>query len=65
MINIKMKITDIDMVKKGLNVILDILNSKSSNFNSIDEVKQICIEKIKEAEMKNGQVLWPARCALS
>jgi len=28
-------------------------------------VKDIFVEKIKEAEMKNGQVLWPVRCALS
>lgn len=64
-INEKMKISDIDMVKKSLNISLDILKNKWSDFKSIDEVKNIFIEKIKENEMKNGQVLWPVRCALS
>ena len=41
------------------------LNEKGSDFDSIDEVKNIFVEKIKEADMKNGQVLWPVRCALS
>jgi len=65
MINEKMKITDIDTVKKALILSLEILKTKKEDFNTIDEVKQIFVEKILEAEMKNGQVLWPVRCALS
>ena len=60
-----MKITDLEVVKKGLNVALNILNEKTEDFNSIQEIKEIFIEKIKKAEMKNWQVLWPVRCALS
>jgi glutamyl/glutaminyl-tRNA synthetase len=65
MINEKMKIDNIDIVVKSLSISLDILKSKNSDFNSIDEVKNIFVEKIQIAEMKNGQVLWPVRCALS
>lgn len=64
-LNEKMNITDLDIVKKALNISLDILKTKWSNFESIEQVKDIFIEKIKEAWMKNGQVLWPVRCALS
>lgn len=65
MVNQKMKITDIDVVKKWLELTLDILNNKVWEFESINDVKEIFVEKIKEAEMKNWQVLWPVRCALS
>lgn len=65
MINQKMKITDIDMVKKALNLSLDILKNQQKDFESIDEIKDIFIEKIKQADMKNWQVLWPVRCVLS
>ena len=64
-INEKMKITDLVIVKKSLEIALNICKNKWSNFESIDEVKQVFVEKIKEAEMKNWQVLWPTRCALS
>ena len=64
LINEKMKIKDIDTAKKALQIAIDI-TSNNSDFNSIDEVKNIFIEKIKEAEMKNWQVLWPTRVALS
>lgn len=64
-LNEKMNITDLDIVKKALNISLDILKTKWNNFESIEQVKDIFIEKIKEAWMKNGQVLWPVRCALS
>jgi glutamyl/glutaminyl-tRNA synthetase len=65
MINEKMKITDIDIVKKWLNVTLQILEWEKNDFKSVNDVKNIFVEKIKEAEMKNGQVLWPTRYALS
>lgn len=59
-----MKIKDIDTVKKALEISINITKN-NNDFNSIDEVKNIFIEKIKEAEMKNWQVLWPTRVALS
>jgi len=64
MLNPKMKIENIDQVKKGLEIAIEIVNN-NSDFEDIDSIKNIFIEKIKEAEMKNGQVLWPVRCALS
>lgn len=65
MINEKMKIDSISTVKNALKLWLDILKDKKSDFESIDDIKNIFVEKIKEADMKNGQVLWPIRCALS
>ncbi len=65
LLNEKMKVIDIQMLKNALNIALDILKTKNEEFKSIDEVKDIFVEKIKEADMKNGQVLWPVRCALS
>gem|GEM_PF-1183762 len=35
------------------------------DFISVNEVKDLFVESINKAEMKNGQVLWPVRCALS
>ena len=64
MLNPKMKITDLKQVKVGIEIALEIVNN-NSDFEDIESVKDIFIEKIKEAEMKNGQVLWPVRCALS
>ena len=64
LINEKMKIVDIEIVKKWLEIALDIVKN-NPDFNSVEDVKNIFIEKIKAAEMKNGQVLWPTRCALS
>ena len=64
-LNEKMKINDLDIVKKWLRISLDILKDKKSNLDNIESIKNIFIEKIKEAEMKNGQVLWPTRVALS
>ncbi|MDP2090868.1 MAG: glutamate--tRNA ligase [Candidatus Gracilibacteria bacterium] len=65
LLNEKMKITDLDTVNKALNIAIDILKSRTSDFESINDVKDIFVEKIIEADMKNGQVLWPVRCALS
>ena len=64
LINPKMKITDINMVKKALNLAIKILEN-NNNFTSIEEIKNIFIEEIKKANMKNGQVLWPVRASLS
>lgn len=60
-----MKIDNIDIVKTALEVTVKLLKEKNGDFESIEQVKNIFVEKIKEAEMKNGQVLWPVRCALS
>ncbi len=66
LVNQKMKIPDLETAKKGLEITLDILkNRNNKNFDSIDEAKNIFIEEIKKAWMKNGQVLWPTRVALS
>lgn len=62
-LNPKMKLENSEDVKKALNITLDILNNE--NFESIDDLKNIFIVKIKEAWMKNWQVLWPTRCTLS
>ena len=63
-VNWKMKIESIEDVKKALNFSLEILNS-IGNFEDFENIKNIFIEKIKESGLKNWQVLWPLRCALS
>ncbi len=65
LLNPKMKVPDMDSAKAALQVSLDILNKQESDYESIDAVKEDFIEGIKAAEMKNGQVLWPARVATS
>ena len=65
LVNPKMKIKDLEIVIKWLKLALEVLNEKENDFESIDEIKDTFVSKIKEAEMKNGQVLWPVRCALS
>lgn len=65
LINPKMKIENLDIVKKSLQLALEILSAKNSEFESIEEIKNIFIQEIQKAEMKNGQVLWPVRVALS
>jgi hypothetical protein len=37
----------------------------SNNLNTVQEIKDVFVQEIKAAEMKNWQVLWPARVALS
>lgn len=65
LINPKMKIEDISQAKKWLEIALNVLQSPGKDFENIDEIKNIFIEKIAQAGMKNGQVLWPVRVALS
>ncbi len=66
LLNPKMKIPDLQTAKKGLELGLKILENRNwKDFESIEEMKNIFIEEIKKAEMKNGQVLWPIRVALS
>ncbi|MCT4616934.1 MAG: glutamate--tRNA ligase [Candidatus Gracilibacteria bacterium] len=65
MLNEKMKITNMEIVKNGLNLTLNTLKNLEGEIESIDQIKTIFIEAIKEAGMKNGQVLWPVRVALT
>ena len=65
LMNAKMKIENMEMVKKSLLLWLEIITNHTGEFSSIDEIKNIFVEEIKKAEMKNGQVLWPIRVALS
>ncbi len=62
-LNPKMKLENSEDVKKALDITLNIL--KEERFETIEDLKNIFIMKIKEAEMKNWQVLWPTRCVLS
>jgi glutamyl/glutaminyl-tRNA synthetase len=65
MLNEKMKITDMEIVKSGLTLTLNTLRNLEWEIESIDQIKTIFIEAIKEAWMKNWQVLWPVRVALT
>lgn len=65
LVNPKMKIEDMQTAKAGLKLALEVLKNKDWEFESVDEVKNIFVEAIVKAEMKNGQVLWPVRVALS
>ncbi len=64
-VNQKMKIDSLDTAIKWIELALDLLKSKNNDFTSVNEIKDAFVNKIKEAEMKNWQVLWPVRCALS
>ncbi|MCP4523112.1 MAG: glutamate--tRNA ligase [Candidatus Gracilibacteria bacterium] len=64
-LNQKMKITDIEDVKKALLLTQKVLEDSTHSLDSVEEIKNVFIVAIKAAEMKNGQVLWPARVALS
>lgn len=64
LVNTKMKIENLDIAKAGIKIALNIVLN-NNDFDNIDSVKNIFIEEIKKAGMKNGQVLWPVRCALS
>lgn len=64
-LNEKMQITSKDVVKNGLLIALDILKRKWSDFWSVEEVKAAFIEEISKHGLKNGQVLWPVRVALT
>ena len=65
LLNPKMKIEDIETAKKWLEIALQVLNSRDKDFDNIEEIKNLFIDEIAKAEMKNGQVLWPVRVALS
>lgn len=61
--NGKMWIDSLDFAKKSLELAQEILSSKD-NFSS-EELRNIFIEKIRQNWLKNGQVLWPVRVAIS
>jgi len=66
LVNEKMKIDDISIVKRWLELSIKMLEERNGiDFISVNEVKDLFVESINKAEMKNGQVLWPVRCALS
>jgi len=63
LLNEKMWIINLDIAKNSLKLGLEILRGlKTSN---IEEIKALFIEKIKTLGLKNWQVLWPIRVALS
>lgn len=61
----KMQINTLEDAKKSLSIALDILKSKNWDFESIESVKQVFIQEITSRWLKNGQILWPVRVALS
>lgn len=65
LVNPKMKIEDISQAKSWLELALDTLKNATWEWTSMDEIKNLFVEKISGAGMKNGQVLWPVRVALS
>ena len=64
-LNEKMKVKDFDIVKKWIQLALDILSANNWGFNSIDDIKNAFVEKINNLWLKNWQVLWPIRAILS
>ena len=64
-VNPKMKVASISDAKTALQVTLEILNDGEINLDTPENIKNTFIEQIKKREMKNGQVLWPTRVALS
>lgn len=64
-LNEKMKITSMQEVKTALELTSEILADPSLSLETPEEIKQVFIDKIAASGMKNGQVLWPVRVALS
>jgi len=64
LVNPKMKITDIKIAQDGLSLATDIMENISGDM-TLEDIKNIFIEAISKNGMKNGQVLWPVRVALS
>ena len=64
-VNKKMKIETIADVKNSLKFVLEILEWDQINIEDPENIKQVFLEEIQKKEMKNGQILWPARVALS
>lgn len=64
MLNPKMKIETSQDAKESLLFAQKVLEKISESAN-LEEIKNIFIEEIGKSGMKNGQVLWPVRVALS
>ncbi len=60
----KMK-TNSEVALSSLEVILPVLESISEENWTIDSLHEIVLEKVKELGLKNGQMLWPIRTALT
>jgi hypothetical protein len=60
-----MKIISVEDAKRSLEFGLKILTEVWTKDLELEEIKNIFVENIAKAWMKNGQVLWPIRCALS
>jgi nondiscriminating glutamyl-tRNA synthetase len=63
LINEKMWLTSLEIAKNSLVITLEVLDSLENEDPEV--LKNKFIEKIKSEWMKNGQVLWPIRIALS
>jgi hypothetical protein len=64
-LNKKMGINNLDIVKRWLKLSISVLKENKNTINFLDNIKNIFIEKIKLEWLKNWQVLWPVRIALS
>lgn len=64
-LNEKMWIQNFDIVKKALHISLTLLESIKDNQVSLEILKERFIEATQKAWLKNGQVLWPTRIALT
>lgn len=64
-VNEKMKVSSLSDAKKSLQMTLEILSDRNNALETPDEIKNTFIEWIKSRDMKNGQILWPTRVALS
>jgi hypothetical protein len=60
-----MKVVSILDAKKSLMVALELLENNDISLTTPEEIKQAFINIISSKDMKNGQVLWPVRVALS
>jgi glutamyl-tRNA synthetase len=63
LLNPKMEV-DEAMAKKALETARDTI-AKADDFGSVAAIQEMLIKTIKDLNLKNGQVLWPARVALS
>ena len=65
LLNPKMKIENLEIAEKSLQLGLEILKSNSKGFKDIDTMKDIFISEIQKRWQKNWVVLWPIRVGLS
>jgi len=64
LVNAKMKIPDPTTAQQWLQYAKDILHTLTDSM-TLEDIKSIFITEIAKSGMKNGQVLWPVRVALS